>query len=184
MITGSHRFPTMEEVIYGQLAADAVAALADAFGARRLLLVTTRSLDTRDGEVAALRAALGVRCVGIFSAIRAHSPREDVVACADAARAADADLLVALGGGSVIDAVKVVQLCLWGDVRAAEGVGQLVRPRRARAQARRAHDRAADHALGRRVHAVRRRHRYAPARQGGLRPPDARRRARSCSTRG
>jgi maleylacetate reductase len=126
MITGSHRFPTMEEVIYGRPAAEAVASLADAFGAQRLLLVTTRSLDTRDGEVAALRAALGVRCVGVFSAIRAHSPREDVVACADAARAASADLLVALGGGSVIDAVKVVQLCLWGDVRAAEGVGALV----------------------------------------------------------
>ncbi|HXQ10976.1 MAG TPA: iron-containing alcohol dehydrogenase [Caulobacteraceae bacterium] len=126
MITGSHRFPTMEEVVYGRPAAAAVAALADAFGAQRLLFVTTRSLDTPNGAVAGLKAALGARCVGVFSAIRAHSPREDVVACADAARAAGADLLVALGGGSVIDAVKVVQLCLWGDVRSVEGVGQLV----------------------------------------------------------
>jgi len=126
MITGSHRYPTMEEVIYGRPAAEAVAQLAEAFGAQRLFLVTTRSLDTGNGAVAALNAALGPRFVGAFSAIRAHSPREDVVACADAARAAGADLLVAIGGGSVIDAVKVVQLCLWGDVKTVEGVGQLL----------------------------------------------------------
>ncbi|HEU4732587.1 MAG TPA: iron-containing alcohol dehydrogenase, partial [Kofleriaceae bacterium] len=43
----------------------------------------------------------------------AHTPRADVIAAAAAARAAGADLLVAVGGGSVIDAVKGVQLCLW-----------------------------------------------------------------------
>jgi maleylacetate reductase len=126
MITGAHRYPAMEEVIYGRPAAEAVAGLAAAFAARRLFLVTTRSLDKPNGAVAALKVALGDLCVGSFSGIRAHSPREDVVACADAARAAGADLLVAVGGGSVIDAVKVVQLCLWGDVRSTEGVGGLL----------------------------------------------------------
>ena len=126
MITGAHHFPSMDEVVYGRSAADAVAELADAFGARRLFVVTTRSLDHAQGAVSGLRQALGARCVGLFSAVRAHSPREDVIACAAAARTADADLLVALGGGSVIDAVKVVQLCLWGDVRSTEQVGELV----------------------------------------------------------
>jgi maleylacetate reductase len=51
--------------------------------------------------------------VGTFAAVRAHSPREDVIAAANAARAARADLLVAIGGGSVIDATKAVQMCLW-----------------------------------------------------------------------
>jgi maleylacetate reductase len=51
--------------------------------------------------------------LGTFSAVRAHSPREDVVAAAAAARAAGADLLVGLGGGSAIDATKAVQVCLW-----------------------------------------------------------------------
>src|SRR5579872_376445 len=125
MITGVHRNPLQERIVYGQPAAEAVVELADAFGARRLLLVTTRSLDKPDGAAAALQAALRERCVGRFSAIRAHSPREDVVACADAARAANADLLVALGGGSVIDAVKVVQLCLWADIRDAEALDAL-----------------------------------------------------------
>jgi maleylacetate reductase len=117
MIEGTHRYPRTDAVIYGRPAAEAVAELAKGYGARRLLIVTTRSLDTPNGVVAGLRTALGGACVGVFSAIRAHSPREDVVACAEFARATDADLLVALGGGSVIDAVKVVQLCLWGDLR-------------------------------------------------------------------
>ena len=49
----------------------------------------------------------------MFSDIAAHSPRTDVIAGANAAREARADLLVAFGGGSVIDATKLMQLCLW-----------------------------------------------------------------------
>jgi maleylacetate reductase len=45
--------------------------------------------------------------------VRAHSPREDVIAAAAAARAHGADLLVGVGGGSAIDAAKAVQVCLW-----------------------------------------------------------------------
>jgi maleylacetate reductase len=62
----------------------------------------------------------------VFSQIAAHSPRTDVIACADVARKTNADLLVAVGGGSVIDAVKVVQLALWGDVRAPEDLGKFL----------------------------------------------------------
>ncbi len=125
MISGAHRYPLQEQVIYGRPAGEAVAALADSFGAQRLLLVTTRSLDSADGAVASLRKALGDRCVGVFSAIGAHSPRNDVIACTDHARSLGADLLVALGGGSVIDAVKVVQLCLWGGIVSADALDAL-----------------------------------------------------------
>ena len=125
MITGAHRYPLQEKVVYGWPAAEALSKLADEFGAERLLLVTTASLDRPEGCVADLRAALGARCVGLYSAIRAHSPREDVIGCAVAARAAKADLLVALGGGSVIDAVKAVQLCLWADLHDADALDTL-----------------------------------------------------------
>lgn len=56
---------------------------------------------------------LGPLCVGTHSEIGAHSPREHVIAGAGKARDANADLLVAVGGGSVIDATKAMQLCLW-----------------------------------------------------------------------
>ena len=48
----------------------------------------------------------------MFCGIGAHVPSDVVFAAADAARAAGADLLVAVGGGSVIDGTKLVQLLL------------------------------------------------------------------------
>ena len=53
---------------------------------------------------------------GVFARIGAHTPRVDVVEAANAARAAGADLLVTLGGGSVTDAAKMVAFCLGNDV--------------------------------------------------------------------
>lgn len=116
MIEGVHRFPHQDVVIYGRPAREALSDLASRFGASRLFIMTTRSLGGASGPAAGLAAALGPLCVGVFEKIASHSPRSDVVAGAAAARAAGADMLVALGGGSVIDAAKLMQLCLWADI--------------------------------------------------------------------
>jgi len=112
MLTGLVQWTKQERVIHGRAAAEAVREEIERVGARRVLLLTTRSLENGRlvGEVA---AALGDRCVGRFSAIRALSPREDVVAGAALAREVAADHLLAVGGGSVIDATKAMLLCLW-----------------------------------------------------------------------
>ncbi len=52
----------------------------------------------------------------IFANIGQHSPLPDVIAAVSAAKALNADMLVSLGGGSVIDATKVVQYCLAHDI--------------------------------------------------------------------
>lgn len=111
MLTGTHRFPRQDFVTYGRPAAEALKELAAGVGVRRILITTTRSL----GPTLAARLArdLGDLCVGVFAGLGAHSPREGVMQGAEAARRAGADLLVALGGGSVIDATKVMQLALW-----------------------------------------------------------------------
>jgi maleylacetate reductase len=114
MLTGTHRFPKQDQITYGRPAAEVVCELAGAWGVSRILVTTTGSLS--DGLARTFAADLGALCAGVFSGIGAHSPREGVVAGAAAAREAGADLLVALGGGSVIDATKVMQLCLWAGV--------------------------------------------------------------------
>lgn len=111
MLTGSHRFPRQDLVIYGRPAAEALKEIAAASGVKRILVTTTRSLTPT--LAAQLAKDLGELCVGVFAGVLAHSPRESVMGGAEAARRTQAELLVALGGGSVIDATKVMQLALW-----------------------------------------------------------------------
>jgi maleylacetate reductase len=106
--------PAQERVVFGRPAAGAVVAEVDRHRAQRVFVVSTRSLDRLPaGPLHDIVRALGPRHAGTFAEVRAHSPREDVIAIAAAARASRADVFVAVGGGSVIDATKAAQLCLW-----------------------------------------------------------------------
>ncbi|MFO1329856.1 MAG: iron-containing alcohol dehydrogenase [Rubrivivax sp.] len=111
---GTFAIAAQERIVHGRPAAAVLRDEVERVGARRAFVVTGRSLGTlADGPVQRIEAALAGRHAGTWAAVRAHSPREDVVAAASAARAAGADLVVAVGGGSAIDAAKGVLLCLW-----------------------------------------------------------------------
>ncbi|WP_041799030.1 iron-containing alcohol dehydrogenase [Rhodopseudomonas palustris] len=106
----------MEEVVYGQPAAAAIAAQIDRIGAQRALLMVSGTLNRTTDEIAKIRDAIGPRCAGVFDAMPAHSPRSAVIAAANQARAVGADLLVTVGGGSITDGAKAVQICLANDI--------------------------------------------------------------------
>ena len=127
MLSGTHRNSLQEQVIYGRPALEALTDLAKSFGAHRLMITSTASLAGPGGLAQRLAKDSGAACVGIFAGVSAHSPREGVIAGAAEARRLGADLLVAVGGGSVIDATKVMQLALWAGVESAEGLGALPR---------------------------------------------------------
>ncbi len=86
--------------------------------------MTTRSI-TNGALVARIVKSLGAKFAGKFDAISAHSPREAVLAGAAALRAARADLIVAVGGGSVIDATKAMLLALWRGATDPAGLSAL-----------------------------------------------------------
>ncbi|MEO0682054.1 MAG: iron-containing alcohol dehydrogenase, partial [Pseudomonadota bacterium] len=67
-------------------------------------------------EIARIEAALGDRLAGVHAGVAPHVPRPDVMAAAAAAREAQADLIVAVGGGSVIDCAKIVPWVLSNDM--------------------------------------------------------------------
>jgi maleylacetate reductase len=114
LAAGSYSVTLHDRIVFGLPAAEAVMAEAERYGAKRVFLTSTRSLaQKQNGPLQRLEKALGSHHVGTYSTISAHSPREDVIGGANAARAAKADLLVAVGGGSVIDATKAMLLCLW-----------------------------------------------------------------------
>jgi len=119
MLTGTVQWTAQERVIHGKPAAAAVRAEIERLGVQRVLLLTTRSL-TESRLIRDVISALGDRCVGRLDAIRAHSPREAVIAGAALAREVEADHLLAVGGGSVIDATKVMLIAIWRGVKTVE----------------------------------------------------------------
>jgi len=118
-----HSWPAQERVRHGAPVAEALPP--EIAEAERVVLVTTRSLgDSR--IVAAARGAIGPKLVGTFAAMRAHSPIEDVLTLTRLLTETRADLVVAVGGGSVVDGTKVACLGVWrgfatvADVTAAQ----------------------------------------------------------------
>lgn len=107
----TYRHSALERVLLGQPAAPAVAAEIDRLDRHRVFVVTTRSVAS-SAPLAAIVELLGERCVGIYRDVTAHGPLESVLAGAAAARLTRPDLLLAVGGGSAIDAAKVMLLCL------------------------------------------------------------------------
>jgi len=115
-------FGAMDEVVFGRPAADAIAAQMDRLGASRAFLMVSGTLNRSTDEIDKIRNRLGPRCVATFDAMPPHTPREAVIAAAEQARGAQADLIVTVGGGSITDGAKAVQLCLANDVRSVEAI--------------------------------------------------------------
>jgi len=126
-------FHNPTKVVYGPgLVADLQAELTQ-IGARRYLLVSDRCLEALGlpSRVATSLEEAGVEVVGTFLDVPENSEVGAVRACADAALAAGADGLVALGGGSVIDTAKCADILITegGDlVDDHSGAGTLTRP--------------------------------------------------------
>jgi maleylacetate reductase len=116
-------FSHMEEVLFGQPAALAIAELAK--DAQHVFLMVSGTLNRETDEIDKVRRALGNRCIGVFDKMPPHTPRSAVIAAAEQARETRADLIVTIGGGSITDAAKAVQLCLANDVRTPEAIDAL-----------------------------------------------------------
>jgi maleylacetate reductase len=119
MLNGIHGHQDIERVVYGRPAGQALRAEAERLGARRVFVTTSKSV-AQSALLADVIRDLGDRYAGVYAGITAHSPRPCVIEGAARAREASADLLVAVGGGSVIDATKVMLIALWQEARAIE----------------------------------------------------------------
>src|SRR4051812_6841550 len=120
MIHGIHRTPPMDRVIYGTPLAEALADELARLNARAVYVLASGTLNRETDVVDTVRQVLGNRLAGLCARIGSHTPRIDVVAAANEARAAKADWLLTVGGGSVTDAAKMIGLCLGNGVTAPE----------------------------------------------------------------
>ena len=118
-------FGAMDEVVFGSPAAEAAAGQMDRLRLSRAFLMVSGTLNRQTDEIEKIRKALGPRCVATFDAMPPHTPREAVIAAAEQARAANADLIVTVGGGSITDGAKAVQICLANNVRSVEDIDRV-----------------------------------------------------------
>jgi maleylacetate reductase len=104
--SGTHAFLQTTRVHFG---ADALEKLEEeARPYDRAFVITGRSLNEETSLIRRVEALLGGRHAGTFAGIGQHTPGSAVERAAIEAETAEADLLVSVGGGSVIDGTKAV----------------------------------------------------------------------------
>lgn len=107
-----YRFSGHERVTHGVSAHEALPALMKWFGYHRAFFVCSRTLNTRTDVIRKITGAIGDKFVGLTDEVGEHSPLANVLKAALQAREAGADVIVAIGGGSVMDMCKAMQLCI------------------------------------------------------------------------
>jgi maleylacetate reductase len=115
----------MDEVVFGRPASEAIVEQMDRLEAKRAFLMVSGTLNRETDVIENIRRALGVRCAATFDAMTPHTPRAAVIAATDQARATNADLIVTIGGGSITDGAKAVQLCLANDIRNPDDIDRI-----------------------------------------------------------
>src|SRR5581483_6308828 len=96
----------------GQNALEHLPAEVQRAGGKRAFVICGQTIAHRTNLITRIRSFLGERCAGVFDAMDKDSSYQAVRAATDAARAAGADLLIAVGGGSVIVGTRAVAIFL------------------------------------------------------------------------
>jgi maleylacetate reductase len=122
--SGFYLFPKQEKLVWGDPADVALSRELALLEKHKAFVICNASLAVTS-LLSEIVSRLGPTCVGIYDKCVAHSPRHDVLAASRAARIADADVIVAIGGGSVIDTAKLVLPCLWLNLETEQDLDSL-----------------------------------------------------------
>lgn len=108
---GLYRQYALERVVHGQPFYEAVNAETDHKKNCRALIVSGKRFEGSEHH-RALKSRLGNKLVGEFLQMPSHSPMPSILEAVQYARKVGANHLIAIGGGSVIDAAKVIAFWL------------------------------------------------------------------------
>ncbi len=125
MLPEYFEFSLPTKVIYGIGLLDNIRTAVQHLGAHRALLVTDRVL-MKAGPVETVKKGFGssrIQIVDVFADVPPNSDVKTVEACAAMAQKHECDLIIALGGGSVIDTGKVANLLIVKGGQLAEHQG-------------------------------------------------------------
>jgi alcohol dehydrogenase class IV len=99
-------------VYSGKDALDNLPAELGRHRAKRAFIISGRSVSRKTDLITRMRALLGESFAGLYDEMGKDTPLPDVLAARDAARAAKADILIAVGGGSVVQGTRIVAILL------------------------------------------------------------------------
>ena len=125
MKSGEYVFLDQQRVIFGQEAGMAAATEAERRDAGRVLVVSSRSINRRLGATVSLREHLGERLLDVYDDIEPHAPLDSILQLRRTLDREKPDLVVSIGGGSVIDTVKVSTLADAADAHSTEEITAL-----------------------------------------------------------
>jgi alcohol dehydrogenase class IV len=123
--SGEYFFLDQQRVVFGQEAGEAAAKEAERRDAGRILVVSSRTLNRRLGATASLREQLGERLLDVYDDIEPHAPLDNILQLRRTLAREKPDLIVSIGGGSVIDTVKVATLADAADANSTEEIAAL-----------------------------------------------------------
>jgi alcohol dehydrogenase class IV len=103
--------PRVERIVSGPGAIGKLAEEVERLGGKRALVVISPSV-ARTFLLERVTGALGAKAAAVFAQVRPHSPTDTIEQAVEAARGAEIDVLVSVGGGSAIDTAKGVAALL------------------------------------------------------------------------
>jgi alcohol dehydrogenase class IV len=98
-----------EKIIFGEGSISQIGEEANRLGARKALVVTSQGMLKREAMAQVTKSLRKHQMSSeVFSQVEPEPPMDNVHACATFAEEIDCDLLIGLGGGSVMDVAKKV----------------------------------------------------------------------------
>ena len=120
-----YKFPQLENVIFGAGALAQVPGELERFGKKRALVLTGNSLSTKTDLVQKFEALLGDKWAGTYKGCKQHVPSHTVDEAVALGREVKADSIISFGGGSPIDAAKIVALELMEEGQTQDDMPQI-----------------------------------------------------------
>lgn len=121
---GRYRQYQMERVIHGRPFDEALAEELEAQNLHRIFVIAANGSE-ENLDLSRVRQVLGKRFAGEYSNVPPHTPKLAIIDAAKRVKAAGADHIVAIGGGSVIDAAKAIAYCVSTGQEPGQAIGAM-----------------------------------------------------------